>query len=125
MKILAIDFGTKRIGLARWSSEAKVILPFGIINNQDELSKLIKTENFDKIVIGLPLGLNGHGNKNVERVKNFGEELKQKINLPIEFIDERFSSQEAVRMGDGVSLDEKSAMVILNTYINNKLKIVN
>lgn len=122
MKIIAVDFGVKRIGLAKWGSGANVVLPFGVANDLNELIDKIKVENFDKIVIGLPLGLNGHGNKNVERVKDFGKKLKQKINLPIEFIDERFSSQEADRMCGGVSRDEKSAMVILNTYIEKKAK---
>ena len=117
MKILAIDFGTKRIGLAKWSSEADVVLPFGVVSSQEELVDLIKAENFDKILVGLPVGLDGVENKNMEGVKQFVDELKKEIDLPINFIDERFSSQAADRMGGGASRDEKSAMVILESYL--------
>ena len=118
MNILAIDFGTKNIGLARASIAVKVAMPFGIVRTVDELVKLIQQEKIEKIIIGLPLGLGGEENKNTARVRNFADELKQKTGLPVEFISEIFSSQAADRMGGGASRDEKSAMVILQSYLH-------
>ena len=122
MNYLAVDFGTKNIGLA-WAQEGvDVVLPFGIIKNLengvDELADLIKTEKIDQVVIGLPLSLDGLETANTVRVREFAKKLKEKINAPIEFINEMFSSQMADRSGaGGVSRDEKSAMAILESYL--------
>lgn len=122
MNVLAIDFGTKNIGLARASAELDLVLPFGRVGTIKELIKLIKQEKIEKSIIGLPLGLDGTENKNTERVRKFAEELKKEINIPIEFMTEIFSSQAGDRMGAGVSRDEKAAMVILQSYLE-KLRV--
>ncbi len=124
MQILAIDYGTNNIGLAKASTDIDVVLPFGIVHNENadkskqEIIKLIKEQNVDKIIIGLPFCLDGAENKNTERIRNFVDELKKEINIPFEFITEIFSSQAADRMGPGVSRDEKAAMVILQNYLD-------
>jgi len=116
MNIIAIDFGTKNIGLAWADTAMGVVLPYGIIK-KEELSNFIKKEKIDKIIIGFPIGLDGKENTNSDRVKKFAQELESQISVPIEFFDERFSSVSADRMGDGVSRDEKSAMIILEHYL--------
>ncbi|EKE05377.1 MAG: hypothetical protein ACD_19C00328G0005 [uncultured bacterium] len=124
MNILGIDFGTRRMGLAVKRSGVDVVLPFGIFEweNTDvkmqELADLISKENFDKIVMGLPVGLkSGEETSNSERVRKFADKLKLKTGLPIEFADERFSSHEADSMGGQAYRDEKAAMVILQEYL--------
>ncbi len=124
MNILAIDYGTKNIGLAWVQIGLGIVLPYGKIANEDKknglkkLVELIKKENIDKIIIGLPLGLDGSENKNTERVRSFADEIKKEISISVEFITEIFSSQAGDRMGAGVSRDEKAAMVILQSYLD-------
>ena len=124
MRLLAIDYGTKNIGLAQASSGLDLVLPFGLIENEDKkigLEKLIekiKTEKIDKIIVGLPLGLDGSENKNTERVRKFANELSKESGVPAEFVTEIFSSQAGDRMGAGVSRDEKAAMIILQSYLD-------
>lgn len=123
MNILGIDFGQKRIGLAWVQEGLDVILPFGVVQNSSEqivpieLVTIIKEERINKVVIGVPLGMEGEENMNTKRVRAFGEELHKHIDLPIEFIDERFTTHEANRMGGTASVDEKSAMLILESYL--------
>ena len=120
MNILAVDYGTKNIGLAWAQIGLGVVLPYGVIKdkNLDELVKLIKKENIDKVIIGLPFGLKEKENENTKKIRKFADDLKKIINIPIEFEDERFSSQAADRMeGGGASRDEKSAMIILQGYL--------
>ena len=119
MNILSVDFGTKNIGLAWVDTAMGVVLPYGIVK-KEELADFITKEKIDKVVVGLPLGLDGKENANTDRVKKFAQELESQIFVPIEFFDERFSSVSADRMGAGVSRDEKSAMVILENYLETK-----
>ncbi|OGH93664.1 MAG: hypothetical protein A2538_00470 [Candidatus Magasanikbacteria bacterium RIFOXYD2_FULL_41_14] len=126
MNILALDYGQKNIGLAWCDTGIGAPLPFGVIDAKDErlkiedLRKLIEEEKINLVVIGLPLGLDGKEKENTARVREFGEELKAKITVPIEFFDERFSSQQADRSEGGVSRDEKSALVILQSYLDSR-----
>lgn len=123
MNILAVDYGTKNIGLAWRQKELGVVLPFGQLKDykierlKDYLTKLIKREKIDKIVVGLPVGLDGKENKNTKKVREFVGELKNEIDIPVDFVDERFTSAQADSMGGTVSRDEKSAMLILETYV--------
>jgi len=117
MKILGIDFGTKRIGLALGNTKVDVVLPFGSVSNLDELVNLIKQEEVEQIVMGMPFGLESQENQNTNRVRNFAQELTKRTKLKIDFVDERFSSQQADRLGKGASRDEKSAMIILNSFL--------
>jgi putative Holliday junction resolvase len=127
MNILAIDYGTKNIGLARASTTMDLVLPFGVISNEDhtkaltELSCLIVAEKIDTIVMGLPTGLDGTENSNTVKIRNFADQLKKQVSIPVVFITEIFSSQAADRMGAGVSRDEKSAMIILESYLQKQM----
>ncbi len=120
MNILALDFGTKNIGLAWCETGIGAVLPYGKLDAQKwrtELVKLIKEERIERLIVGMPMGVGGSGEKNVTRVQNFVTELKSMIDVPVEFFDERFSSQQADRTPGGVSRDEKSAMIILEGYL--------
>ncbi|MFA4831528.1 MAG: Holliday junction resolvase RuvX [Patescibacteria group bacterium] len=131
MNILGIDYGRKNIGLAWVETGLGVVLPFGQFLISDfrisrserdpvlagQISDLIAKEKIDKIVVGLPIGLDGKENENTKIVQAFVKELKKRIDLPIEFVDERFTSRQADAMGGTVSRDEKAAMVILQSYL--------
>lgn len=131
MNILAIDFGTKRIGLAWMQSGVDVVLPFGVIADTSnktrakQLVDLIKEEKIDLLVVGLPVGVDGpKENFNTARVRAFVEEIRREVTIPIEFVDEAFTSAEADDMGGSASRDEKAAMLILQDYVSLKYKIV-
>lgn len=121
MNILAIDYGQRNIGLAWMQEGLDVVLPYGVIQNDEsglgDLQVLIKKEGIQKIVLGLPLDLNeGTENMNTKRVREFGAKLEKQTGLLVDYIDERLSSFEADQMGGDASRDEKAAMVILETY---------
>ncbi len=149
MNILAIDYGQKNIGLAWCQVGLDVVLPFGAMNNDqstiNKLVKLINEEGINKVVVGLPLGLDNEENDNTKRVRDFSEELKKLVDVPIEFVDERYSSKQADKMMDPVfaenrsrykthgglrqvktasrsSRDERSAMVVLQYYLDKNVE---
>ena len=117
MRVLALDFGTKRIGLAWTDTALDLILPYGVVTNQKAIINLVKKEKVDKIVVGFPLGLSNNENSNTARVKNFVFELQKETSIPIELFDERYTSQAADSAGGSVSRDERSAMQILSGYL--------
>lgn len=123
MNILAIDYGTKNIGLAWVDTEVGVVLPYGLMTNDrdnmtQKLIDFVRKEKIHKLVVGLPLGLDGQENENTMSVRAFVEELKKEAKVSVEFVDERFTSAEADRMeNSGASRDERAAMVILQAYL--------
>ena len=125
MNILGVDYGKKRIGLAWLQTGLDVILPFGLVmekTREEQLKKLaiiIKEENIDKIIFGFPLTLEDMSeNNNTERIKKFAEDWYNITKKEFEFIDERLTTSEARTMDGDASLDEKSAMLILKTYLD-------
>lgn len=126
MQILAIDFGTKNIGLAWCDTGIGAVFPFGVIKSEDrkkakkELEEFITKEHIERLVVGLPYSMDGGENKNTERIREWVDSLDTKIK--IEFFDERFTSRQADRSEGGASRDEKSAMVILESYLAKNKK---
>lgn len=128
MNILAIDYGSKRVGLAWADTSLGVILPFGLIEKSSlkekvkELTEILSKEKIHQIVVGFPIGLNGKENANTERVKKFVFELQKHTDAPVEYYDERYSSYAADAAGAGVSRDERAAMIILEGFLQRKKK---
>ena len=118
MNILAIDYGKKRIGLAWMQTGLDIVLPFGTVNSLEETIELIKKEKIDKVIFGLPFDLKSiEENDNTKRIRKFAEKVKKETEEEIDFADERFTTAEAREMGGDASLDEKAAMLILQTYL--------
>jgi len=122
MNILGIDYGTKNIGLAWCDTNIGVPLPFGVIKSIEEVIEIIRSENIDRVIIGLPIGLDGKENNNTMRVRKFADQIRELSNIEIDFFDERFSSHFADQIESGVSRDEKSAMIILSDYLEKNKK---
>lgn len=127
MNILGVDYGKKRIGLAWVDTAMNVVLPYGVLEKPEAVAELVKKERIEKVVIGLPIGLDGKENENTKNVRAFAEGLRTTIGVPMEFIDERFTSAEADRMGGdlpagkaGATRDEKAAMLLLQMYLDRK-----
>ncbi len=121
IKYLGIDWGKKRIGLSVGDSETKIAIPFRVVNNLEELLDIIKKEEIDELVVGLPISLSGQVDKVLPEFKLFLKKLKQ-IRLPLHLVDERLSSREAdARIGkqkQGASRDAVAAMIILESYLS-------
>ena len=96
--ILSLDWGQKKIGVAVLPATINVPVPLGILENnnkKDILEHLIfwvKEYQVDKIIIGLPISLSGQEGAQAETVRN-ETMILQELGLPLEFVDERFSSQ--------------------------------
>jgi len=136
-RLLAIDFGKKRIGVA--VSDPLNIFAYALttISNDtkfwDNIAKIISEYHVVKLIIGYPLKENGDESVSSREVLRFKEELEKKLNLPIVLIDERYSSEIArqriitsvpsrKKRRDKSLLDKNAAAVILEDYMNIKEK---
>lgn len=131
-RILALDIGTKRIGVAVSDPLGITAKPLDYIINDEfvfeKIKDLIKKENISTIVIGLPITLKGKEGQQVEYTKNFAEKLKNYIpNINVVFIDERFTtslaekhlSQTKKKKNMKEYIDSLSAVFILQTYLDS------
>lgn len=133
MKILGIDFGTKRVGLAIGDSELRVAAGLGVIEYKgqkafiEQLHDVVKDEQIGLVVIGLPRNMNGSEGKGAETTRRIAGLIGTGLNVNVEFVDERLTTMQATRqlhLGDGKvgkskgKIDMMSAILILQTYLD-------
>jgi putative Holliday junction resolvase len=136
-RILSIDFGEKRIGIAISDPLKMFAIPLVTINNTSkfwiELKKTISQYNIIHVVIGYPYKDDGSKSNIATQIEKFAEELSSKLNLNYEFIDERYSSSiawEQILRGvpskkkrrDKSLIDKNAAAVILQDYLKSNEK---
>jgi len=130
MIILALDYGIKRIGIAKGDTESCIARPFDIIENKNDdfvfekLFKIIKEEWIDEILVGKPHGLSGIETDQTKYTMEFVEKLKIKNpKLRILVIDERLSSRQASTIiSKKGHLDDVAASIFLQDYIDKLSK---
>jgi len=117
VKVLALDYGSARTGVAVSDPTGTLARPVGVIAQvtkepgRERLLDLIRAEAPDEIVVGLPLTLRGeHGDQARETVQ-FVQSLRDVLDLPVETYDERFTSV----LADGD--DARAAAYLLSTYL--------
>lgn len=135
MRILCIDYGEKRIGLAVSDPLGLTAQGLPTLIRRDEksdmlkLSEIINEKDVNEIVIGLPKNMNGTLGKKAEEVLKFAEFLKSRFSLPVHTVDERLSTVRAHRSmleGDlsrkkrGKRVDMIAAQLILQSYLDSK-----
>src|SRR4051812_7231855 len=123
-RILAIDFGEKRMGLALSDEDQKIAFEYEIWNPQElarDINKLITIKEVEKIILGLPVNMSGEETQKTQEVKAFKENLEKIVSIPIELIDERLSSKMASSIaGTEKNIDSLAAQIFLQNYINKK-----
>jgi putative holliday junction resolvase len=102
--ILGIDYGRSRIGLAL--ADARTALPQPLdtltrINRNEDMRRLreiVRAHGIKRIVVGLPLRLDGSRGEMAEEASRFGERVRKQLGIPVEMVDERLTSWEAERL---------------------------
>jgi len=134
-KVLGIDYGDARIGLAVAETIIGIAHPHAVIESNEkavqEITDLIGKESIETIVIGLPLSLSGEEGKQASVVKRFADNLAKVTEVHIKFQDERLSSRQAenILIGMNKSRDERKAgadahqaAIILQTYLDSNVE---
>ncbi|MDD4271533.1 MAG: Holliday junction resolvase RuvX [Patescibacteria group bacterium] len=120
---LGIDWGEKRIGLALADSETKIATPFKTVENVEAVARAVESERIDLAVVGRPVRITDYELQITnEKYNKFVKDLKDKIGVPVEFVDERLSSKAADALVGNkktkAGRDEIAAMLILQSYLD-------
>jgi len=133
MRCLGLDLGDRWIGVALSDPGGILASPFSIIERIDDgqaiaaIADIINKEQVGKIVVGLPLSLDGTLSGQAEKVRDFTEKLSEHIKTPVEFRDERLTTVMAQRLkrasggkkGRGKTrYDSQAAAIILQNYLD-------
>jgi putative Holliday junction resolvase len=106
-RILGIDAGARRIGIAICDPERSFALPLNSIladgGEIEAIQRLAAAEDVSELVVGLPLSLSGEDSDQTGRVRDFAADLGSKLGMPVHLWDERLSTQEAQSRTEDVS----------------------
>jgi putative Holliday junction resolvase len=133
MKYLAIDYGTKRAGLAICDPSETIVSPLKVLNKPKYFFKqtadLIADQKIDAVVIGIPLNMDGTEGPQAKTVLKFAEQLSKIITVPIYFQDERLSTfaaeeklaeMEMTKKRKKEHIDAVAAANILEAFLEKK-----
>ena len=124
MKVLAVDYGSARTGVAVSDSTGTIARPLGVVeragseNGLAELAGLIRAEAAERVVVGLPLTLRGEHGAQAKETERFLEALRGAVDVPVESFDERFTTGLAQTVGsDDAPEDARAAAHLLSSYL--------
>ena len=124
MKLLGLDYGDAKIGLAIGDTDSKVASPFKILKNAgwnnlfQDLKLICQKEKIEKIIIGLPK--NKKSPDQAKRVLDFITKLKERLDIEVEIQDEQFTTAQASKLINNSKKqdDDIAAMLILQSYFD-------
>ena len=134
-RVLGLDYGERRIGLALSDPLGIIARPLTIIDRKktadhiSRISEIVVEKNITSIVVGLPLTLKGHYSKQTEIVLAFIDQLQSNLQIPVMAIDERLSSvaakkslqEQEIKTGhEKGRVDETAAAIILQEYLDSQ-----
>lgn len=134
-RILGIDYGTVRIGLALSDPTGTLASPLPCLEKKSipqirtALTELIQNHDIAKIIVGLPRNMDGSYGPSAEKVRYFISQIESNLNIPIETQDERLTTVQASKQLSSIGmsqkdlrkkLDSSSASLILQQYLDRK-----
>ncbi|KOY85715.1 Holliday junction resolvase [bacterium 336/3] len=134
-RIIAIDYGSKRVGLAVTDNLKIIATALETVHSKDVLAfleKYMQKEEVESFVVGMPKNLDGEDTNNTQLVETFVKALKKKFpEMPVNLMDERFTSKIALeamimsgskkkdRNNKSGNIDKVSAVIILQDYLSS------
>ena len=123
MKVLALDYGSARTGVAVSDPTGTVARPLGVVERAgseaglSELGRLVREEEAERIVVGLPLTLRGERGEQAAETERFVETRREAVDVPVELYDERFTTDLALQTQGTAPVDALAAAHLLSTYL--------
>ena len=126
MKVLALDYGPARTGVAVSGPTGTLARPVGVVERASteaglaRLLELVRAEEPDRIVVGLPLTLRGEHGEQARATERFVATLRAAVDVPVESLDERFTTALAAQTPSRAAEDARAAAHLLTTYLERE-----
>jgi putative Holliday junction resolvase len=123
MKVLALDYGSARTGVAVSDPTGTLARPVGVVERVGteaglaQLVEVIRAENPERIVVGLPLTMRGEHGEQARETEQFVEALRAATAIPVESVDERFTTDLAEQTPSAAPEDARAAAHLLSSYL--------
>jgi putative Holliday junction resolvase len=124
VKVVALDFGSARTGVAVSDPTGTIARPLTVVERAaseaglERLAQLIRDEGAERVVVGLPLTLRGERGAQARETDAFVEALRAAVGVPVESYDERFTTGLAETVGsDEAPEDARAAAHLLSSYL--------
>jgi len=121
VKVLALDFGSARTGVAVSDPSGTIARPLGVVERAGSesglarVAELVREEEAERVVVGLPLTLRGERGEQARETEGFIDALKAVVDVPVESYDERFTTRLA-QTAPGPD-DARAAAHLLSSYL--------
>jgi putative Holliday junction resolvase len=128
VKVLALDYGPARTGVAVSDPTGTLARPVGVVERASSeaglarLLEVVRAEQPDRIVVGLPLTLRGEHGEQARATERFVETLREAVDVPVESLDERFTTALAAQTSSRTRAaeDARAAAHLLSTYLERE-----
>ena len=123
MKVMALDYGSARTGVAVSDPTGTLARPLSIVEKAGsdsglaELARLVAEEEAERIVVGLPLTLRGERGEQAAETERFVESLRAVVDVPVELFDERFTTDLAQQTAGAAPEDAVAAAHLLSGWL--------
>ena len=122
-RLLALDFGTARCGVAVSDPTGSVVTPLpavdrpGTRNGLGRITAIVRAREVERVVVGLPLTLAGEEGPQAEHTRAWATRLAERLDVPVVLHDERLTTRQAERSGGRADADSRAAAHLLEAYL--------
>ena len=123
MKVMALDYGAARTGVAVSDPTGTIARPLCVVERAnteaglDQLRELVAMEGPEQVVVGLPLTLRGERGEQARASEQFAARLRKRLEVPVVLFDERFTTDLAQQTPSDADLDSRAAAHLLSSYL--------
>ena len=123
MKVLALDFGAARTGVAVSDPTGVVARPLGVVERAAgeaglaEVARIAREQEVDEVVVGHPLTLRGERGEQARAAERFAQALRATVDVPVVLFDERFTTDLAQQTSSATPEDARAAAHLLSSYL--------
>ena len=123
MKVLALDFGSARTGVAVSDPTGLIARPVGVVERAAsepgiaEIARIVREEGVEQVVVGLPLTLRGERGEQARESERFAASLRATLDVPVVLFDERFTTDLAQQTPSSTPEDARAAAHLLSGYL--------
>ena len=128
MRVVALDYGAARTGVAVSDASGTLARPVGVVRKAAtetglaEVARLVAELEAEQIVVGLPLTLRGEHGKQAVETEVFVTALRELVTVPVETADERFTTALAQRFGGNAPEDAVAAAHLLQSWLDREAR---